>query len=860
MAKENTTFLTRCCPHCGFKLTFGFNEAKVECPKCFTEVGIEHADKNEEKNTNIVMNDNSSSIAIVSGSNTNPESIIIFLEDYFAVDDREDYEDFGEIGTKPINKLIDQLKLTHGNEKLTWKAAVLSYIRGSQARFNLLDKAKESIVEAINNEDEEETIRLFEDYVINSKALNETKERLFVEIERGLKHFEDQGASNNEIASLKSEVDQLKEKFAPLDNISENLEDIPEIAKAKEAIDKKIEMRFEEQGVVANELYSQAIEAEGAGNLSQALLYFGKLGDYKDSKKHVEKMNKCLMFDDLLVVNDKYYAFKEHEEEIITNKRKAKIAEKEEQQNERHLDNYDIVATKLSEDGNYEVSDEVLINNYQKWLNTFGDTFYYISKRGTIHAYDLVKKIDNELETTARHRENEFYMTYDNGTKGLLLSNMKVEGRSEKDQAKIDKKKEKTSDDLEPTNYNKKRIDILNYGRNELFFELLVDHIHEVVPFANGKYMNDDFIRVVRYEFEERKVSKKVKNVYKTKHVILVNVKTKQQYEDIVDINENIVHISDNNIYFNRFAPSKYNISLIKMNLETKEEQVLLTNIYTVERIENEKIFYTVGNTEKRDFYYYNVETGEKHLVLERYNGYEQYDSGYFYLYRGKRNNKTMFKIKEDGSQIIVLAMNVNDTDKYAYSRKVGGYFYYQNIFDELCCVRIDGEHHQIIAKDIFQVLRANDKEIIYSTWETSDQLFGKVRKDAYRYKRSCSIYRYDPKKETNEKLLFGLEKWHYYRNDDSLYYQRINEETYITTNLKKKDQFSYNTIQKDYYVTKLDNIEEKKILTYGLPHMEKKRGCFIIRIFRRKKDNSIKFEKCPWQRPYLKDKEELFR
>lgn len=856
MASEKATYLERCCPHCGFKLSFEQKDKTIECPKCANTVTIEMAEKVTESKE-IVVNDNSSSLAIISGADKNPESILIFLEDYFEVDKREEYEEFSLVGTRNVNRLIEELKLTHGNEMLTWKAVFYSIVKPALIRFDLLDDAKNEIANAISDENEEETIRLFENFQLASEELSGTKEKAYQGIDRCLKRIEKMGAKEDEINELKGQYEQLQSKFASIENKPERIEDIPELAKAKEAMDLKIEERFINDGIDAKELYSDALRYEEEGNYERALVYFVKLGDYKDSRQRAAKYNKCVVFKDLLVVNNHYYAFKEHEREVANNKREEKMMRKEEEKNERHSDNYDIVATKLNDDGVNEASDEVLINNYQCWLNAFGDNFYYISKRGTIHAYNLVKKEDKELENVGRHLENVLKTTYDNGTKRLLVSRMKFEKKDDKELKKIGKKKEKTSDDLEPDRYNKLRIDILNYGRNDFFFEPLIDHIDDVVKFSNGKFIMDNFIKVIRYSFEERKVSRKVKKVYKIKHVILVNIRTKEQLVDLVDLNENIVYIQKNNVYFTRFAPTKYNLSLIKLDLETKEETVLLENVYSIAKIINEKVFYIVGNTEKRDFYYFNIDSGVKNLVMERYNGFEHYDSGYFYLYRGRKYNRTLVKVKEDGSETIYLAYNIAGDEVPDYCEKNGGYFYYQNIYDELCSVRIDGEKHNVIAQDIDEVLRANDKEIIYSIWETTDKMFGKSKRDKYRYRRAYSIYRYDVKKEISEKLLFGLDYWEYYKSDDTLYYTRINEETYKPTNVKSKFVFDYDTIQTDYYETKISEINEKKVLCYGLPHMEKHSGCFLIRLFTRKKDHRIKFERQPWKRPYLNDKEE---
>ena len=128
--------------------------------------------------------------------------------------------------------------------------------------------------------------------------------------------------------------------------------------------------------------------------------------------------------------------------------------------------------------------------------------------------------------------------------------------------------------------------------------------------------------------------------------------------------------------------------------------------------------------------------------------------------------------------------------------------------------------------------------------------------KTGSKYLKGCSIYRYDVKKEMSEKIFFNLAHGFYSGYEDEFFVVRRSEETYRSTNLKRKKNFDYFTIVENYYKINLETMEEELVMSLGLPHLERRKGCFLFRIFTRKRNKNIEFERKPWVRPYLIEKE----
>ena len=860
MAKNGAIKQFRC-PHCTNDLAVEGMSGQLYCPYCGELVSYDFSNQTSEQTKNVSYVDNSTGIMIGSG-NKDPQSVIIFLEDYLEKHQDAVKKIYNEVGIYKIKPLVDEIKLSHGGEKETWKLDFLSIYLPAKMRLESIKQCQKEMVEAIKEGQPREKIYSKFDIIVEGmKSSQEIRERVGFELTRALNRFKQFGGSGNELKELETKQAELDKEFASLEKIPENLKDVPEADKALKANDEKIAALLRTKMIDAEEKYREASEFEQAGNYTKALYNYSMLEGYKDSEDKAELLNHEVTFEDLFVAGGTSHVVRDHISDIdlAETKRQLRKAQKAEakeaktdEESRKNVLGGDLVKI---EEG--EPSKEVAVSDFRKYLTTFGNVFYYISRKGTIHSYDFRTGQDLELEANAKHREDILCLTFNNGTKGLLLSDCKTLIADAALAEKNRRKREKRGD-FEPEYANMFRLDILNYGNEANFFEPVISNISQVEKFMNGSFLSGGYVSVIRTTYDKRQVEKRVKKVFETKHRLLINLKSKKVYEDVIGINDMYVSINNEILYYTKYSPTCYNLKLLKKNLETGEEHEILDHIYDVVKIEDQKVFYVVGNTRKQSLFVLDLNKGESKQVFERYVGYLFHDDGYFYLYRGSGYNKTLYKVAEDGSESFVLARHMLEGGYTHFSKN--GYFYYENYDNELIRVRLDGSNETLIAKNLEKVIKIDNKSVYYSCTETVDAMYnsGLFSGNDRKYLQGLSIYRYNSETNSSEKIIFNLYQWQYEELNDELYAIRRSEESYRSTNMKRGKNFDYNTTVAQYVVINLATLEEKVVMTKGLPHAEKAKGCLLLRIFRRHRDRTIHFERKEWVRPYLRKKEEI--
>ena len=844
MAYDQINIRTYSCPHCGFKLSVGEKTGRVECPQCgfFSDISVQ---KEAPQPKNVEYTDKSFNMAFIGGATKNPESVLIYLQDYLEKESAYLRGEYGDVGIRELNDVIQEIKLSQGDKKETWKLAFLAISEPARLRIDSLEEIKKKIEELVQNNKTDDAYSNFFKYTSAVKSLKEKEDKIFAELQRAMNRYESMGGN---VRELKEKYEFLKKQYEALATVPEKLSDIESIKTIKEELDKKTAVKLLENGISAENMYDEALHDVEAEDIATALHKFAILGSYRDS---YEKYKELRYFTDIsnkvMLINDKPYLTVPHKQEVATNRKQQKKLEKELATDERFNQGWDLIEV-VDNEPKYK---EPLVKNYKRCLAIFGNLFYYISRKGTIHVYDLKKRADLEIEQNAGHEEDIFYKRFDNNSKGLLLS---YDNRPiGENNTKIHKGEEV---EIDVSGINMHRLDILDYGNSGNLIRKICDKVDAIVPFKKDVYFKGDYICISRLKRFKKKLESGDFHERNETHRVLVNLKTGQQFTDFMDPDDHIVDIIGNDVYFKRYAPTKYNISLLKKNLETGEETFILTNALEIVEIQDDNVFYTVGNTDKTCLVNYNMVTKERHTVMDRYQTYLGHYDGYFYLFRGSAYNLTLFKVKDDGSDSMVVASNI-DPDDDAYFELKEGYFYYENIFGELCVSRIDGSETKVVARDLDDVLDIKGSTIYYSTTETTDMLYeNESNKSGTKYRRALSIYKYNADDRSSEKIIFGVDKW-VYNKDGYLFIVRLNDEEYKTTNMPKNLNYKHQTVLEEYYKINLETLEEKHLLTIGLPHAEKpKAGCSIIWwLFHRKDNMDVEFKKLPRIRPYLTDR-----
>ena len=847
------------CPYCGFHFASDKQSGTETCPMCMKEVSFDFSKQNEPLEKHVNYTDNSLGIMIGGGANKDPQSVIIFLEDYIDKHKLQICSTYNEAGLQEFEEIIKEIKLSHGAEKETWELELLSFLLPLEARLEMIEEYKKEMIQAIEEGEKHEKIyATFDKFIDAQKDTFSIQEELSFELTRGLDRFKQYGGDASKAKDLEKRINDALATIEKFENLPENLEDIKE---AKEALDKnneKIAALLKNKFIEAEDTYNRAVEYEKSNNITAAVYSYAQLGEYRDSARKVQKLNRQFLAKDLFVCGNNYYLFRDHVSaaDLATTKRQRKKALRKELKEAKtdEKSRVNTVGGDLVALVNKEPDKEAAVDDLRSFLICFGNLFYYISRKGTIHVYDLVTHVDKELEQKAKHLENKFFKTFANGTKGLILSKSKDYSNMDSKALKKDAAKRARHNDYEPNWANEYRIDVLNFGNENNLFETLIDKISDIEKFADDSYISNNYIAVKKDSYDKRKNLLGKKKVFETKHRLLINLDTREIFEDVIGINDKYVKIIDDYVYYTQNSPTCYNLKLMKKNIKTGEEEMIMDNIFKTIDIQDSKVFYTIGNTDGQTLFNYEMDKKEKHLVFENFVDFDFYQDGFFYLYRGNKYAKTLFKISEDGEEFIVLATGLKP-DGFRVVKN--GYFYYENYKDELIRIRLDGSNETVIAEGFDNVICTTSNYVYYSTIETADHMYENEKlKTGSKYLKGCSIYRYDVKKEMSEKIFFNLAHGFYSGYEDEFFVVRRSEETYRSTNLKRKKNFDYFTIVENYYKINLETMEEELVMSLGLPHLERRKGCFLFRIFTRKRNKNIEFERKPWVRPYLIEKE----
>ena len=150
MAYDQINIRTYSCPHCGFKLSVGEKTGRVECPKCggFSDIAVQ---KEAPQPKNVEYTDKSFNMAFIGGATKNPESVIIYLQDYLEKESAYLRGEYGDVGVRELNDVIQEIKLSQGDKKETWKLAFLAVSEPARLRIDSLEEIKKKIEELVQD-------------------------------------------------------------------------------------------------------------------------------------------------------------------------------------------------------------------------------------------------------------------------------------------------------------------------------------------------------------------------------------------------------------------------------------------------------------------------------------------------------------------------------------------------------------------------------------------------------------------------------------------------------------------------------------------------------------------------------------
>ncbi len=266
----------------------------------------------------------------------------------------------------------------------------------------------------------------------------------------------------------------------------------------------------------------------------------------------------------------------------------------------------------------------------------------------------------------------------------------------------------------------------------------------------------------------------------------------------------------DNSVVYTVLSPNKDNRMLYIRPLATDGTQTeakrLERNIYAVNKIYKDKIYYSVGNASSQTLIGINPDGTDrreislhiKNLLMER--------GGWLYFVRSTLHNVVLFRSRPDGSENKVICRDIAE-----YIEERGGYLYFKDDYSSLKRVRLDGSGLQTLCSDVEDVLCIRDDSIVYTALDgkntTTDALGNK------KTTRMTSVYQTDFYGNGRRKLAYNVldaEK----HDDNTVYYI-------------KQGSSGEGFTKRMLYAADLNTCEINGLLTYST-FAPAKKGCYV--------------------------------
>lgn len=830
------------CPSCGTSLYYTEGEA-VMCPSCDKQV-TPRANWEAERAT-----ESSFDAAMVVGLD-NPESALVYLENYYENFDWEKFAETTDLVPAAINAMVEKNKIKNGASASSWLLSFKGLGIPVYKKLEGLNGLERKMAEKYNPKNNDEVLKLFDSYRRVVKALIDKKDEIVKRLESDVRYAERFGLDEAVAAQIKGELANIVKALEALKPV-EKLAELPVYTAAKAQVDKKKAAEFFARGIDAEAVYKDAVarfEDPSASKVEAATL-FESIRGYADAAEYVKKINKYFNFNyEFFDYMGKRFIFKEEKYtlEIGGGKKggcalfgKKKKAEEAAAKAEAEANAKDCLSLyAIDEDGLPE--EKPLIKGINKIIKCYSGRVYFYKNRDGVVYYDFATG-----ETVVLDKgKDEDYLT----AEGEYEAYVNIDGNGFCFKKRLPLKSEKTGclkkkskNVPHENNYSLVYVD-MKTNSVKTFVEELVDiseiyenslfYIHALVttpPKKKGCFSG--FIGGIRKLFGKEKPVE-----YKITTSLNVCDLTTGECKKLLDEGCEIHNVVDGKVIYSVWAPNEYNVNLHVYDIATEQVSVIEKNVRNYFATLNGYVYYTIGNDWHEPLVRNNLEGTERIEVMRNVARVVAERGGWIYVQKGYGRNAVLEKISADGKEKVVVCAQFK---KLAYINET--LIFYVDTANSLCSVRTDGKDQKVVSTDIDEIVAIGENSIFYSTEE-------QVEKNRY---ASC-VYSVDVDGANTVKLVFDVDKIVDY-DENKLYYSKSDRVRYKVTVpvSKKKDDTHYaffNTTE--YFVYDKNTRESTLILTLGLPNAktEFKTGCFI---FKKKVEGHVIFEKAPVERPF---------
>lgn len=817
------------CPYCKRKLEYEKGSDVVYCYACERAVDVSLLNKGTAEAVSAGV---AAMPAIAIGFD-NPESGVVFIENFFETYDWSEFKESQDIELKEIAEVVQINKMKNGAIGQSWYLdfKALSVPVGKKME-GLAEKAK-VIADNYNPFDTTKSYQEFDLYSKIVNALINGREAIGLRLENAVKYAEKYKLEAAKLTEIKKELKDVKAALSGLKEV-DDINQIPEFVLAKEKANKEKEKEFAGQGIDARSVYAEAVALYQAGgdNKDKALELFESIRGYSDAIEYISKINEYFYFDDLFSFYGKYFIYKK--ESYAMSALDVSGLGKKKKKKKKDEDDPTVTAYSLYEVVNGVPSDHATIKGIEKFVSCYNGKYYYFKKNMGLFCFDLASGSETcviagrSLDFTEKGVFQ--FRKVLNGTHVAIKKKLKP----------VDKlgclggAKKKKAEDIILNNYCLVLVE-LRTAQNRVV-------IPEMVDIAD-RYDKEIFYIYAENLGAEKRAHRKDPMVVKYSSRLMVCDLATGENNKVLDEGCEIHTVKDKKVIYSLWKPNALNRDLHVYDMVSGEDVLIEDNIYRYFALIDGKIYYTVGNDYYQPLVRKDLDGSNRKEIMRDIERIIGIRAGWLYVKKGYGKNAVLVKVSADGENRIVVCTQFKEIVSFSAS-----HVHYVDTSNNFRVVRSDGKENIVVGEDIQQAIATGDDTYTYAIIDDKNLYY--VREEQVEKKEDAySLYKMDNDGHNVRKLVFNVDGVSAY-DKEKLFFVKTEYLRYKVITPLKKDKMkeSYEV----FYVTRyfeFDKATEKSslVLTLGLPEEKNvKRGCFK----KKQKDGTI-YEEAPVERSF---------
>lgn len=364
------------CPTCGANLKAENANEAIACVYCGNViVPVNEAPAAPARTESSVE---LSGVIKVEGIKTS-SSALAYIELFF---DEYDWDSFAyahTLSVSSINSLVNSLRANSADDKNTWFACFSAICTPLKKKIEGCEVILNDIVDKYKADDPDSYSK-FDAYKRITTMIVDSRDDVIAQLEKCLGNAERFGATEEEIAKYKAQIDELKKII----NVSTyaDVESIPSIKTFITEKNARIARELSEVGINAESEYSRAKTYIKEKRYVDALNVLHSLRGYSDSAAIINKIDRYYLIYDILEIEGTLYFFKKDgDKEPVLN---------------------------LYPTANGRIFHTPIIKNIGQIITNYADILYYIDGAGILKKFNLSTKKEDKLHKKAFSKKNIF--------------------------------------------------------------------------------------------------------------------------------------------------------------------------------------------------------------------------------------------------------------------------------------------------------------------------------------------------------------------------------------------------------------------------------------------------------------------